>query len=410
MSRGLTKPCPMCNAQNIEINRHLNRDAFDLECRRCGRFTVSGTLYAMQKVPDELRSQLSAYTRLCQERGEYPEMLTTENLTNLATRYPRIPPHEKPMALLRILAGRSEYPGKSLDFSLEWDYPLICARNAEEAGYHQRALIDGGYIELAARDQLTVTHKGWQEVQRSRSPLENGRAGEKGWDIFICHASEDKRELVDPLVAALTNRGIRVWYDKSELTIGDSLRRSIDEGLAKSRYGIVVLSRAFFLREWPQHELDGLLQKEIGGKKVILPVWHGVTHSEVVRYSLPLADRVAGTMALGLDNLVNELVIAISKIDKTRTSFEAKPAIQLAQPITDEKWVDLEYPKDSGLLGHLEAEGNEVKWCLDGRIARAVDIEGWELVCQDTVPGRRTIFKLRDRPDNQTLIKRRKNR
>ncbi len=61
----------------------------------------------------------------------------------------------------------------------------------------------------------------------------------------------------------------KVWYDEFTLRVGDSLRRSIDNGLKNSRYGIVVLSEAFFNKEWPQRELDGVFAREVNGEKVI---------------------------------------------------------------------------------------------------------------------------------------------
>lgn len=65
------------------------------------------------------------------------------------------------------------------------------------------------------------------------------------YDVFISHASEDKDEVVRPLATALKNLGLRVWYDEFELKIGDSLRRKIDQGLSRSRFGVVVISRDF---------------------------------------------------------------------------------------------------------------------------------------------------------------------
>jgi len=63
-----------------------------------------------------------------------------------------------------------------------------------------------------------------------------------GYDAFISHATEDKEKLVKPLAMALRKRGFRIWYDQFEMRVGDSLRQSIDRGLASSRFGIVVLS------------------------------------------------------------------------------------------------------------------------------------------------------------------------
>lgn len=114
-----------------------------------------------------------------------------------------------------------------------------------------------------------------------------------GYDAFISHASEDKETLVRPLAEELTERGFNIWYDEFELKVGDSLRQSIDKGLVNSNYGIVVLSKAFFEKNWPQYELNGLTAKEMEGKKVILPIWHNTSKAEVLKYSPTLADKVA---------------------------------------------------------------------------------------------------------------------
>ncbi|MET0396640.1 MAG: toll/interleukin-1 receptor domain-containing protein [Longimicrobiaceae bacterium] len=113
------------------------------------------------------------------------------------------------------------------------------------------------------------------------------------WDLFVSHASEDKEAFVAPLAIALREFGLRVWYDDFTLTVGDSLSRSIDRGLASSRFGIVVLSRHFLAKHWPEYELRGLVAREIGADKVILPIWHEVTRAEVLAFSPPLADKLA---------------------------------------------------------------------------------------------------------------------
>lgn len=112
-------------------------------------------------------------------------------------------------------------------------------------------------------------------------------------DLFISHASEDKEDLVRPLAVALEKLGVKVWYDEFTLKVGDSLRRSIDSGLSNSRFGTVVLSSSFFSKNWTQYELDGMTAKEMDGRKMILPIWHKVTKSEVIKFSPTLADKVA---------------------------------------------------------------------------------------------------------------------
>lgn len=115
----------------------------------------------------------------------------------------------------------------------------------------------------------------------------------KTYDVFVSHASEDKDDFVRPFVSFLKEKEVAVWYDEFELQIGDSLRRSIDNGLKNSKYGIVILSEAFFKKEWPQRELDGLFAKEINGEKVILPIWHKISKNEVIQFSPIIADLLA---------------------------------------------------------------------------------------------------------------------
>lgn len=128
------------------------------------------------------------------------------------------------------------------------------------------------------------------------------------YDAFICHATEDKEKVARPLAEALTALGFQVWYDETTLRIGDNLRRKIEEGLAKSRYGVVILSEDFFKKEWPKTELDGLLAREMADAvKVILPIWHGVDAKKVRQFSLPLSMRLAGNTANGIVPLAAEL-------------------------------------------------------------------------------------------------------
>jgi len=129
------------------------------------------------------------------------------------------------------------------------------------------------------------------------------------WGAFVCHVTEDKKSFVMPLAQELEKFGIRVWLDKFVLKVGDSLRRKIDEGLSKSRYGIVVFSPAFFEKEWPQSELDGLFAREMEGKKkVILPIAHGISISELIDRVPLLAGKLILNSSEGVAEIARQLV------------------------------------------------------------------------------------------------------
>ncbi|MCT9077002.1 DUF1883 domain-containing protein [Streptomyces fulvoviolaceus] len=132
---------------------------------------------------------------------------------------------------------------------------------------------------------------------RHEAPPHFGADDEQVWDVFISHASEDKAAVAKPLADYLQAAGLKVWLDVSELRIGDSLRRKIDRGLARSTFGVIVLSGPFFAKGWPQYELDGLISRHVSGEQNLLPIWHNITKDEVMAQSPSLADKIARSTA-----------------------------------------------------------------------------------------------------------------
>lgn len=139
---------------------------------------------------------------------------------------------------------------------------------------------------------------------------------ELGYDVFICHASADKDVIVRELADLLRSKGLRIWFDEFALQIGDNLRRKIDSGLADSRFGVVVLSPAFFANEWPQYELDGLVTRDMEESQIILPIWHNITKEEIIQRSPSLATRVARSTATHtLKEIADEIASVVSGIE-----------------------------------------------------------------------------------------------
>lgn len=164
------------------------------------------------------------------------------------------------------------------------------------------------------------------------------------YDVFVSHASEDKDSFVRPLAAALQEQNVEVWYDEYSLNVGDSLRRSIDRGLAQSRFGIVVLSPSFFAKKWTEWELDGLVARQNSGdQRLILPIWHGVTRDDVLGYSPPLADINAIPSTLDQAEIVRRLLRVIHPEGSALVA--ARDVLltwgQPAPVVTDDWWLDV---------------------------------------------------------------------
>lgn len=78
----------------------------------------------------------------------------------------------------------------------------------------------------------------------------------------------------------------------------------------------------------------------------------------------------------------------------------APPTVQIV-----EKYVDSKYPVDTGLVAKLEPSGFRVCWCAHSRVARKVDLEGWEVVLERDSRGTIVSYHVRTAPENMVLIK-----
>jgi len=197
------------------------------------------------------------------------------------------------------------------------------------------------------------------EVEQGNPPLPRTNGATDTIDLFISHAGEDKDTVARPLSKALEARGWSVWLDELELTIGDSLSGGIDAALARSRYGVVVLSRSFFAKEWPQRELAGLAAREVdAGSKVILPVWHKVDHRYIIQRSPILADRLGALTSRGIEQVADELSAALTRAGvRAGAGLAQEPVVQAVQP--DEGVLRLTIPSTSEEQARVVAERPE---------------------------------------------------
>jgi len=162
------------------------------------------------------------------------------------------------------------------------------------------------------------------------------------YDVFLSHASEDKDEIARPLAKALKDRGIRVFFDEDSIKLGDNLRRTIDEGLSKSKNGVFILSPNFFKKEWPQKELDVFFAREIYGEKVIIPVWHNLNQQEILQKSPTVATHMAIKTS---GKSIDEIAIQIIEIVRQRRQDPSIGEIR-------EKVIRISASVDSIVIGH----------------------------------------------------------
>ena len=95
-------------------------------------------------------------------------------------------------------------------------------------------------------------------------------------DVFVCHASEDKRTFIEPLIEELLSENISCWYDNTEIKWGDSIVKKVNQGLSSSRFVLVAISMNSIKKHWPNAELEASINMEFSaGKTKVLPLLIG---------------------------------------------------------------------------------------------------------------------------------------
>src|SRR6266481_551265 len=90
--------------------------------------------------------------------------------------------------------------------------------------------------------------------------------------IFISYSHRDT-EFVDRLSAQLVLHKARVWVDRWELNVGDSLIDRVQSALQTATALVVVLSKGSVESEWCRKEFSAGLLRELEERRVVvLPV------------------------------------------------------------------------------------------------------------------------------------------
>ncbi len=154
------------------------------------------------------------------------------------------------------------------------------------------------------------------------------------YDVFICHASEDKEPFVRKLAEKLSEKGLNVWYDEFTLHLGNNLKDKIDYGLARSRYGIIVLSKDFFNKNRLQEGLNTLSVMESETTKIILLIPPDITEEKIRSLPPTLANRLIIPSEEETDNIANKILKILGKSSDRKKERAANEKYPLAAVIS----------------------------------------------------------------------------
>lgn len=115
---------------------------------------------------------------------------------------------------------------------------------------------------------------------------------ERAYDVFLCHAWDDRKGAASDLCRELVALDVDVWFSERDVVLGKSLGRQLDAGLRLSRVGIVLMTPNMLeaLRNggYVDQELGALLANDR-----VIPISHGVDFEEL-RFESPLLGTRAG--------------------------------------------------------------------------------------------------------------------
>lgn len=127
--------------------------------------------------------------------------------------------------------------------------------------------------------------------------------------VFISYSHADS-DFVDALAANLVSNKARVWIDKWELNVGDSILDKVQEAIQDSSALLVVLSSASVSSSWCRKEINAGLMRELEEKKVfILPIL-----LEQCEIPLFLKEKMYADFTKNFDNGLASVLEAIAKI------------------------------------------------------------------------------------------------
>jgi hypothetical protein len=108
----------------------------------------------------------------------------------------------------------------------------------------------------------------------------------------VSHASEDCETFVDQLVDELGLTGVKVWYDRERMAVGDVNISKMNEGMRSSRCAVIIASHAYFAKLFTETEANTLIYLEMHDRaRRIIPILYGMTRADMSHYNPILSTR-----------------------------------------------------------------------------------------------------------------------
>lgn len=164
----------------------------------------------------------------------------------------------------------------------------------------------------ASDSSVTYTPKQVRDLEPVRKQFEL-RVQE--FDVFLCHAWNDRKADAKMLYDLLVEQGVSVWFSEVSLRLGTDMRAAIDKGLRTSRIGLVLVTPAMLERLLEDKSVAGSELSALLRRDLLVPVLHEATFEQLDNVSpllatkggLDTAEESMRDVAMKIAELVTEL-------------------------------------------------------------------------------------------------------
>ena len=171
--------CPVCRYERHSIIGHDDhRTWVNVDCPRCGFFSMD--LIAPQRLPveDKPRMKLSAWIRQHQEFARPSPTILQENIDGIVESLPAYRIADKQRMLLEAIERRTDNPADGAQLLLEQDFPVAWAADERELRYLVSALVERGLLKASMGGEQVgceITPDGWDYIDARRTEASTSR-------------------------------------------------------------------------------------------------------------------------------------------------------------------------------------------------------------------------------------------
>lgn len=122
--------------------------------------------------------------------------------------------------------------------------------------------------------------------------------------IFFCFSSKDRHTIVESIFYHVTNYSLPVWYDRHEMLLGDERDyKNFEEGVNKSRYAVIILSKNAINSPCACEEIDLIRKRHNNGEMYVFPIFYTICASDLPKEFLWMTKLVYKELDAATDSL-----------------------------------------------------------------------------------------------------------